>query len=55
MEKFFSIDSLYDSQILKIEELLKNGWTVKMIAPVNCGKNEAMVGGAFIVLKFDED
>ena len=50
MEKLFSIDSLYDQQISEIWDLLKEGWRVKLIVPVNYGGQSEGGGGAFIVL-----
>ena len=51
MEKIYNIDSLYDQQITEIWDLLKDGWRVKMIVPVNYGGQSKESGGAFLVLE----
>ena len=51
MEKILSVDSQYDQQMVEIWDLLKDGWRVKMIVPVNYGGQSQESGGAFIVLE----
>lgn len=51
MEKIYNIDSLYDQQITEIWDLLRDGWRVKMVVPVNYGGQSNGSGGAFIVLE----
>ena len=50
MEKLISLDSLYDRQISEIWDLLKEGWRIKMIVPVNYGGQSKDGGGALVVL-----
>ena len=51
MEKLINLDSIYDRQISEIWDLLKDGWHIKMIAPVNYGGQSKDSGGAFVVLE----